>query len=212
MTQLLTTLSNGAPLTFQTFDDNADRKSASLARQFHGMYDDVADELHKLNAQGAGVYVTVNATDGRGRKRENITGVRTLFVDFDTADSERPKRLLQLPLPPTIIVESSQDKPHAYWMVDDLPTADFTDCQKRLIAYFTHLGDAPDKSIHDLPRVMRVDGFIHHKIKNGVESAPFTTRTLHIGKAYSCDELMAWLVSLQLHQRNFITFHYAKLS
>ncbi|UTO05347.1 RepB family DNA primase [Moraxella sp. FZLJ2107] len=177
------------------------------------MYDDVKDELHRLNEQGAGVYVTVNQTDGKGCKKENIIGIRALFLDFDTPDADRVARLQSLPLPPSIINESSQDKHHAYWVLsDEIPTAHFSDCQKRLIEYFTKQGDAPDKAIHDLPRVMRVDGFIHHKVKTGVESAPFTTRTLHIDKAYSCDELMAWLVSLQPHQRNFITFHYAKLS
>lgn len=196
MTQLIKQLSHGLPSLYQTFDDNADRKNPALARQLWGMYDDVKDELHRLNEQGAGVYVTVNQTDGKGRKKENIVRVNALFLDFDTPDADRVARLQSLPLPPSIINESSQDKHHAYWVLsDEMSLAHFSDCQKRLIEYFTKQGDAPDKAIHDLPRVMRVDGFIHHKVKNGIETPPFISQVVSEGRHYSCDELMTWLAS-----------------
>ena len=107
---LLTHLSHTPtePFTFQTFDDNADRKDGALAHQFHGTLAQHCDALYALNAKGAGVYVTVNATDGKGRKAANITAVRALFVDFETPDTGRSARLLTLPVPPTVIVESSQ--------------------------------------------------------------------------------------------------------
>lgn len=141
-------------ITFQTFSDNADNKDISLTCQLHGRFDDVQDNLHALNNRGAGIYFTANKTDGKGRKRENITAVRSLFVDFDIPDSERVARLMALDLPPTLIVESSKDKHHAYWVADGIALDDFTRLQKLLIAYFTAQGDAPDKAIHDLARVM----------------------------------------------------------
>ncbi|OOS03252.1 Protein of unknown function [Moraxella cuniculi DSM 21768] len=196
MTPLIKQLSRGLPSLYQTFDDNADRKNPALARQLWGMFDDVKDELHRLNEQGAGVYVTVNQTDGKGRKKENIVGVNALFLDFDTPDADRVARLQLLPLPPSIINESSKDKHHAYWVLsDEMSLTHFSDCQKRLIEYFTKQGYAPDKSIHDLSRVMRVDGFIHHKVKNGIETEPFISRVVSQGRSYRCDELMAWLAS-----------------
>lgn len=164
--------------TFQTFDDNADRKDKALARQFYGTPDMHAHALHALNAQGAGVYVTVNATDGKGRTKANITAVRALFVDFDTPDTERPARLLALPVPPTVIVESSQGKHHAYWVVDGIALNDFGEYQKRLISHFTAQGDTPDKAVHDLPRVMRLPDFIHAKVKDGVASPRFVSCVL----------------------------------
>ena len=182
--------------TFQTFDDNADRKDGRLARQFYGTLDEHAKTLHALNAQGAGVYVTVNATDGKGRKSANITAVRALFVDFDTPDDGRVARLLALDCPPSLIVESSKDKHHAYWTCNGIDTDDFSICQKRLISHFATQGDTPDKAVHDLPRVMRLAGFTHSKVRDGDATTPFITQVVHSGNPYEYDALMAWLASM----------------
>ena len=182
--------------TFQTFDDNADRKDKALTRQFHGTLDQHAQALHALNAQGAGVYVTVNATDGNGRTAKNITAVRALFVDFDSIDESRSVRLQNLPVPPTVIVESSQGKHHAYWVVDGVALDEFRTYQKRLISYFDSLGESPDKAVHDLPRVMRLDSFIHAKVKDGVASAPFKSRVIFEGKKTALSDMMTWLDSM----------------
>lgn len=195
---LLTHLSrsNNEQFTFQTFDDNADRKDRALAHQFHGTLAQHADTLHALNKRGAGVYVTVNATDGKGRTAKNITAVRALFVDFDTADETRVARLTALPVPPTVIVESSRGKHHAYWVVDGIKLDEFKTYQKRLIEYFISEGDMPDKAVHDLPRVMRLDGFIHAKVKDGVASPAFTSCVVHTGNQIPLDVMMAWLESM----------------
>lgn len=185
-------------ITFQTFSDNADNKDISLTCQLHGRFDDVQDNLHALNNRGAGIYFTANKTDGKGRKRENITAVRSLFVDFDIPDSERVARLMALDLPPTLIVESSKDKHHAYWVADGIALDNFTACQKQLISFFTAQGDAPDKAIHDLARVMRLPGFIHQKTKNGVTTDAFTSRVVYVGKRYDKADLMAWLATMDV--------------
>ena len=64
--------------TFQTFDDDSARKDNRLAQVFHGTFADHADSLTDLQSRGAGVFITINATDGTGRKAENITRVRAL--------------------------------------------------------------------------------------------------------------------------------------
>jgi len=76
--------------TFQTFDDvvlknNKKRKDPKLLRALRGSLDECWDEIVRLNERGAGVFVTVNETDGKGRKGENIVRVRALFVDLDGA-------------------------------------------------------------------------------------------------------------------------------
>ncbi|MPX14688.1 DUF3987 domain-containing protein [Moraxella catarrhalis] len=185
-------------ITFQTFSDNADNKDISLTCQLHGRFDDVQDNLHELNNRGAGIYFTANKTDGKGRKRENITAVRSLFVDFDTPDSGRVARLTALDLPPTLIIESSKDKHHAYWVADGIALDDFTACQKQLISFFTAQEDAPDKAIHDLARVMRLPGFIHQKTKNGVTTDAFTSRVVYVGERYDKADLMAWLATMDV--------------
>ena len=69
--------------TFQTFDDNSDRNNKALARVLHGTFEQHVGTLRRLNARGAGVFVTVNETDGKGRTRGNIRRVRAVFVDLD---------------------------------------------------------------------------------------------------------------------------------
>src|SRR5262245_34977334 len=71
--------------TFQTFDDNKDRKDKSVARVLHGTLAEHWGTLVKLNEQGAGIFVTINRTDLKGRTAENITGIRAVFVDLDGA-------------------------------------------------------------------------------------------------------------------------------
>jgi RepB DNA-primase N-terminal domain len=155
-----------ADFTFQTFDDDADRKGLKLAHILHGSFDRRWAELCRLNAAGAGVFVTVNETNGRGRTAADVVRVRALFVDLDGA-----------PLPakfhaePHIVVESSRGKWHVYWLVKDCELDAFASLQRRLAAHY-----GGDKAVHDLPRVLRLPGFVHQKVKDGVRSVPFRSR------------------------------------
>lgn len=191
----LNMLAPDGDVTFQTFDDNADIRDGDKARVIHaelGDYVRSMDELAILNQRGAGVFVTVNKTDGKGRKAENMLAVRALFADFDTVDDDRPAMLAKCTLPPSILVESSPGKHHAYWLVADFPVGQFTDAQKIVIAFFG------SDNIHDLPRVMRLPGFTHRKVKGGVASPPFTTKVIGgAGKRYSYTVIRAWLASIQ---------------
>ena len=137
------------PCTFQIFDDRG--KDPSKAQILHGTIRQVGAQLIEANRQGCGIFTTVNATDLRGRKAENVVGVRALFCDFDG---------IQAPayhLEPSIVVKSING-PHAYWLVDDCGLGDFRAAQKRLIAHYHS-----DPVIHDLNRVMRLPGFYHCK-------------------------------------------------
>ena len=151
--------------TFQTFDDNADRKAGHLARTLNGSLDEHWDALCSASDAGAGVFVTVNETNGKGRKAEDITRVRALFVDTDGADVT-PIRKHE----PDILIESSPGNFHAYWLTNGISLEDFRDAQKRLIAAF-----GTDKGVHDLPRVLRLPGFPHQKVdkKKGLKGTPF---------------------------------------
>lgn len=173
--------------TFQTFKDNKDLKcSTNLIRQVSitgdvypiGDFDfskkiidvNIIRGLEKLNDLGAGIYLTINETDGKGRKKENINRIRAIFGDFDG-----------VPLPqtwendPSLIVETSQGKYHVYWLTDDTPMEGFTQLQKAIAFKFKS-----DPVVHDLPRIMRVPGFWHKK------GEPFMTRIIsHTGLKYS---------------------------
>ena len=99
--------------TFQTFADGG--KDAHLAKVHH-LQPDQLGPLVRLNGQGAGVFVTVNATDLQGRRKANMQRVRAVWLDLDGA----PLGPVQAcPLPPHVVIESSPERYHAYWRVED---------------------------------------------------------------------------------------------
>jgi len=160
--RFLTLLTDGAPITFQTFADSSDGRH--LARILHGTLADHGNALQTLNQAGAGVFLMVNAGDGQGRKSENVVRVRALFADLDGAPLDpvlvaRPE--------PHLIIESSPGRYHAYWLIKDCPLDRFTPLQAALAVKFVS-----DTKVKDLPRVMRLPGFWHQKAE------PFQSRIL----------------------------------
>jgi hypothetical protein len=154
--------------TFQTFADS--RRDARLARVLHGTLAEHGEALRRLNARGAGVFVTVNRTDGKGRKAANILVVRAYFVDLDGAPL---KPVQTAPLPPHIVLESSPGRWHAYWLLaPGAPLDTFKRVQQALALRF-----GADLKVCDLPRVMRLPGFQHRKRKT------FQTRIVELRDA-----------------------------
>ena len=136
----------------------------------------------RLNEQGAGIFVTVNATNFKGRETTNIIRVRALWVDLDGA----PLAPVTTWRAPHIVVASSPGKFHAYWRVTDVALEAFSDLQKSLAAKFNG-----DKSVHDLPRVMRLPGFLHRKgepflthIVSTNDHAPYTVADFDLPPDY----------------------------
>src|SRR5262249_23498824 len=68
------------------------------------------------NAEGAGIFVCVNETDGNGRERTNVIRVRAVFTDLDGAPLDPV--IAQTVLQPHIVTETSPERWHAYWRVD----------------------------------------------------------------------------------------------
>ena len=169
--------------TLQTFDDTAAKRRAAARVHQVDPANGALDALAGWNAKGAGVFVTVNATDGTGRQAHNIVSVRALFVDLDGAPL-RP--VLECAPAPHIVIESSPSRYHAYWRVDDCPLDQFERVQRALARRFDG-----DPSVHDLPRVMRLPGFLHRK------GAPFLTHEVegvgHDGPSYTLAEIVGGL-------------------
>jgi hypothetical protein len=149
--------------TFQTFDDNQDRKDGSLAQVKHGTLASLWKWLVQMNNRGAGIFVCVNITDFKGRSAKNIIGVRSHFGDLDGAPldpvlaDDEPKA--------HIITETSPGRWQVYWRVVNAPLDQFSTVQKAIAAHFNS-----DPSVNDLPRVMRIAGFTHRK------GVPFRSR------------------------------------
>lgn len=119
--------------------------------------------LLQKNIEGAGIYVTVNKTDGKGVKAENIVEVRALFLDFDNKQRNNISVINSMPIEPSIVVCSSELKFHCYFKVDGVPLEEFKQAQD----YLNRKYDA-DPSINDLPRIMRLPGFYHNKDMNNL--------------------------------------------
>ncbi len=139
--------------TFQTFDDNKARKSPDLARISHGSLHDRAEQLTALNQQGAGVFVTVNATDFKGRRLANIVRVRAVWIEDDTGLSD-PYGVIE----PQIVNITSPDKYHLFFLVDGLTPGQHRGIQNTLIRDY-----GSDANAKDLTRVLRLPGFYHQK-------------------------------------------------
>jgi putative DNA primase/helicase len=167
---------------FQTFTDDKQKRKARaeenklrkkqgkpelkdpLAAWRYGTLADHYDWLVKQNTRGAGVYITVNETDGNGRKKKNITRIRALFDDLDGAPIGPVNNA---EIKPHIIVESSPGRFHPYWsFTGRMPLKVFEPLQEALAARFNG-----DPAVHDLSRVMRLAGFVWHK-----EGKPFRSR------------------------------------
>src|SRR4029077_10286389 len=153
------------------------RADPELTRIIHGSLDEHRGTLRRLNSRGCGIFVTVNQTDLTGRKTTNIEKVRALFLDLDGA----PLEAVLLHATPHIITESSPGKFHPYYRVRDVELHQFTAAQKALIARF-----GGDPSVHDLPRVMRLPGFLHQK------GEPFVSRIVEINNLplYSATDIV----------------------
>lgn len=128
----------------------------------YGTLEEMLPRLKERNDEGYGIFVTVNAIDipaygdtGRPTRRDvDVTRVRAVFADWDRPNDPLPA----LPLPPTMVVETSERKYHFYWCVDGLPLEEFEGVQRGIAQ---SLGT--DASVVNLSRIMRVPGLLHTK-------------------------------------------------
>ena len=169
--QFLRALVPDGVLTFLTFDD-AKLGRKDLTRALHGSYQRNATKLGELNAKGAGCFVMVNRGDCKGRKASSVQAVRAVFLDLDGSPLAP---VLDAPCRPAIVCETSREKFHAYWPIAGMPLADFKRAQQALAVRYRG-----DPKVCDLPRVMRLPGYLHMK------GEPFRSRLLH------CDPVKPW--------------------
>jgi hypothetical protein len=114
------------------------------------------------NATGANVYIGANPLVAGSRKRtkENVAGVRHLYLDLD-ADAEaklaalRPSNAVPIP---TAIVSTSRGKYQALWRVESIPLEQ----QERLLKLLA-LTFGGDPACADCNRVLRLPGFLNQK-------------------------------------------------
>lgn len=145
------------PYLFRALIDDAEKKDLPgyAALTLTGSFEQCAQQLRRQNNEGRGVFVQINAADGKGFKATNIIGASCFFADFDGTPAENVARLA---LAPHVTVSTSPGKSHFYWRISGIPIEQFSAVQKRLIALF-----GSDPAVHDAPRIMRLPGFMHLK-------------------------------------------------
>lgn len=148
-------------ITFQFYTDNKVVKSEipkggrdPRARHTHKQRPLKFAFADKKQAQGCGVWVMVNAGDGKGRSAKNVVKVRAFFIDLDGSPWEPAAAALK----PHMRIESSPGRWHLYWLVEDCSLDQFKAIQQAIAQRFDG-----DKVCCDLPRVLRVPGFYHVK-------------------------------------------------
>ncbi|MCJ7518291.1 MAG: RepB family DNA primase, partial [Anaerolineaceae bacterium] len=184
----LSILDEGAEaFCFQTFDDLKSRKSKALASIRQGSFEKWGAFLAQMNNSGGGVFVTVNESDGQGRKLENITRIRTIWHEEDTPCNKK------FPLEPHLLIESSPGKYHRYWLVDGLSQSDFSGVMRRMIQDY-----GSDPNVKDTARVLRIPGFYHQKDPEH----PFMVRIISEsgGLPYSAETIMKAFPPLEAAQ------------
>ncbi len=104
--------------TFQTFAEGKEKGNPKLTRVLHGSLQSHFDALTDLNRRGAGIFVTVNATDLHGRRSENITRIRAIWHDDDTGCAGA------FPLPPSVVAATSPGRFQRLWLANGLSRED----------------------------------------------------------------------------------------
>ena len=85
-----------------------------LARPIYGRLSDLRPKLLERQQKGAAIAVTMAESDGRGRKSANMLRPRAVWIEADG-----PLRR-DLPLLPSITLETSPGKRHYIYVVRDL--------------------------------------------------------------------------------------------
>lgn len=130
------------------------------------------------------VYFVVNPG---GTDDKDITHYCAAFVESDTATiAEQHARLNAAPLLTSARIETAKSV-HAYWFLKPGCTeTEWREIQKRLIAFFDG-----DKSIKNPSRIMRMPGFDHTKLVNGVmERKPVRCDQLNPERRYTAAEML----------------------
>lgn len=149
----------------QTFIDEKQKKNSGAAQGLISTnnlpLEDIEEKLNalqKMNEAGAGIYFGVNEVSGEKRSNDTVCKIRAAFLDLDGAPLGPVLKFKM----PSIVVRTSKEKFHCYWMLNDKPLNNdkvkFREVQKKLSAVFNG-----DRSISDPARVMRIPGFYNMK-------------------------------------------------
>ncbi len=127
-----------------------DRDKTKPAIKLRGSLWDCWPDIEAAQSNGYGVFVVVN--EG-GDTDAEISEIRAIFIDADNV-----AMVERWHVPPDFVVQRDDLHWHAYWLITDLPVAQFRQLQKRLARHY-----GTDPAVCNPSRVMRLAGTLHQK-------------------------------------------------
>jgi hypothetical protein len=128
-------------------------------------------DAKRYNDDGYGIFYTPNSFNA-ARRIDCLVRINYWYIDIDKVDkSEAMEEIMNCPAIPSFVVETKSGF-HCYWEAIDATIQNFNEIEERLIHHFK-----ADKQVKDIPRLLRVPGYYHHK------GEPFL-----IKKAYSSNK------------------------
>ncbi|MCC5832509.1 MAG: hypothetical protein JJU12_05645, partial [Chlamydiales bacterium] len=61
--------------TFEAIEEPKPKQKTAQIQRYNGTFETYSEVLRKSNLQGYGIFVTINETDGKGRKKEDVKKV-----------------------------------------------------------------------------------------------------------------------------------------
>lgn len=180
-------------VTIQIADDVADRNLIPPQHFTGDLRDDrFVKRLIEWNQKGAAVWFSINATNGEGRTKKDVTSIRAWFVDIDhlsDPDSKdaRLRELLEDDLAPPSAVVESRNGLHVYWYAP--PEGEPVDESRyKTIALRLAERHQADPSVAMLTALGRVPGLLHQKDPNN--PFPVTVRFEEAERVYTSTQLL----------------------
>lgn len=156
-----------------------DQRRDLPSRVWRGRIMDHLAAMEAAQADGFGIHVVMNETDGVGLKRANVVRCRAQLLDLDGVDAaQRMAQVLAGPVAPHMIVRTSPGKAQLWFKVtphDDLGLHE--DNQVRLLRAY-----GGDDQVVGAERTARLPGFYHLKAEPSlvtVEAGPLWTGGVH---------------------------------
>ena len=142
---------DGDKFLFSSFDDDKERDRRRRAKVEEGVkpatkrgeIDRLKFWMEERQALGASICTTVQAFRGTSRKSQDIQGLRAIFGEFDT----EPRKTF--PIQPSITIETSPGKFHAYWLIDaenPIEIEDFDGIKRRIVTDYGADANARDRA------------------------------------------------------------------
>lgn len=120
-------------------------------------------KLHRLNENGAGIFISVNRCNGH-RKANSVVKIRAVHADADNITVAQ-REALHTRLQPSIVVTSSEpDRLQFYWCIrqNECVDKDYAKVVNQILA----ADYGADPAAIDVSRLLRLPGFKHMKYRH----------------------------------------------